>query len=163
MLGWLRNLILPRRRAGDGTDGGRTSGRALSVPIPPMDGSASLSAYKDRLSQLSREVEATMAKAEVMTQIRYKEWKEGQLEERMFYLDLGVTIPATEYDQIQDKTFTFMEECIRRQREKFEEDARRIAEEQSAVSSSQDAEQARLEASRAAAAMIAQSLSGELS
>lgn len=103
----------------------RRSGAALATrPASPI------AVYEAQLRDLEDRLEQHVRETELLTRIRYTEWKIRQEKDRQHYLRSGIRFPKTGWDSEQDAIFYQLERRIEEEQRRFEDEARRIEREE---------------------------------
>lgn len=152
------------------------------VTGPPPKEAQTANRYEVALAALDRKIAATMTEAEAEARIKYKEWLLDREKRKLYFVRFGVNLPITPLMQQRDQFFESMRKRLEGEQAEFRREADRIARdeiqqiehqkfeadradrEQLAITARSDAaaiERERLEAEKAAVAMVAEALAGD--
>lgn len=137
---------------------------------------SSVALYRQQLLNLEDRLQQHIQETELLTRIRYTEWKIRQERDRQHYLSAGIRFPRTTWDSEQDAIFYQLERRMEQEQTRFDEEARRIEREEryrledqrrrddyeAQAQRQREIELARLQAEREAAEIIARTLKQDL-
>ncbi len=85
-------------------------------------------AYRQELVQLEQSLQNTIAEVEILTRVKYTQWKLDHKLEQLYWLRDGVVFPRTQLQQNKDRLFLALERQLEEKRIAFEYKARQIEE-----------------------------------